>query len=345
MIKILENVDLTKFNTFGIKANAKYFFELKNEEDIKELFETKEFKNNRKLFLGGGSNILITQDFDGIVVLNRLKGIQIIKEDNENVWIKSMGGELWDDLVNFTVDKGYWGIENMALIPGTVGAGPVQNIGAYGTELKDVIENVEVYDIETGEVRIFTKAECEFEYRGSVFKNKLKGKYFISAVVLKLNKKELKNIKYKALQEYLNKNNIEVKNPKDISNIVSEIRRSKLPDPKVLGSAGSFFKNVYVDKKKLEGLKKEYGDIPSFKEDEMIKIPAGWLIEQCGPLQDGVSWKGYKEGCVGVYEKQALVLVNYGGATGEEIKNLAFKIMDSVYQKFGLKLTPEVNLI
>ena len=344
MIEILKNYDLTKLNTFHIKASAKFFAEIKNEEEIIELFSTSEFKDNEKLFLGGGSNILFIKDFEGIVILNRLKGMEIIKEDNKNIFIKSMGGEWWNDLVNFTVDRGYWGIENLALIPGTVGATPVQNIGAYGVELKDVLESVEVYEINTGDKNIFTNSECEFGYRDSVFKSKLKGQYFISAIILKLSKVENKNVRYKALQEYLDNNHVEVKSVKYISNAVCEIRKSKLPDPKILGNAGSFFKNVYVEKSKLEDLKNLYPEIPSFKESllvqtgDMVKIPAGWLVEACG-------WKGKKVGNVGVYDKQALVLVNLGGATGQEIKNLSDEIIDSVYKKFGVKITPEVNLI
>lgn len=369
MIEILKDYDLTKFNTFGIKAKAKYFFEIKNEEDLAELFSSAEFKQSEKLFLGGGSNILFTKDFDGIVILNKLKGIEIIEAPTPNgvgvltnnvgkdfVFVKSMGGEWWDDLVNFTVEKGYWGIENLALIPGTVGASPVQNIGAYGVEIKDVIESVEAYEIvptlavgtptaSVGGKRIFMKEECEFGYRDSVFKNKFKGRYFISAIILKLQKTNHTKLEYKVIKEYLEKNNLEINSSKDVANIVAEIRRSKLPDPKVLGSAGSFFKNVYVSSEELKSLLEKYPNMPSFQEGEMIKIPSGWLIEQCGPNQSEISWKGYRVGNVGVHEKQALVLVNHGGATGEEIKNLAFEIIDSVYQKFGVKLTPEVNLI
>jgi UDP-N-acetylmuramate dehydrogenase len=337
-MKIIKNYDLTKLNTFGIPVQAKFFVSLENELDLKELFATPEFKNNEKLFLGGGSNILFTKDFDGIVVLNKLNGIEILEEDSESVLIKSMGGEIWHNLVLFTVDKGYWGIENLSLVPGTVGAAPMQNIGAYGVEIKDVLEKVEAYEIEGGEKRVFSNQECEFGYRESVFKNKLKGKYFISAIFIKLNKKENKNIQYRVLQEYLDKNKIEIRNVKDISNAVMEIRKSKLPDPKVLGNAGSFFKNVFVGKEKLEELKQLYPDVPSFEEEGVVKIPAGWLIEQCG-------WKGKKIGNVGVHEKQALVLVNYGGATGEEVKNLSDQIISSVFSKFGINLTREVNLI
>ncbi|MEI7765171.1 MAG: UDP-N-acetylmuramate dehydrogenase [bacterium] len=342
MIEILKNYDLTSLNTFGISAKANFFIELKNEQDLFELLKTPEFQNIERLFLGGGSNVLFTKDFNGIVILNRLKGIEIIKDAKNYVLVKSMGGEWWNDLVIFTVDRGYWGIENLSLVPGTVGATPVQNIGAYGVELKDVLENVEAYNIETGEKKVFTNSECEFGYRDSVFKNKLKGKYFISAIILRLEKNspnfgQDKKI-YPALEKHIKENNLEIKNSKDIASAVASVRRSKLPDPKVLGNAGSFFKNVFVEKNKLDELKKIYPDIPSFVEGESVKITAGWLIEACG-------WKGKRMGNVGVHDKQALVLVNHDGATGEEIKNLAYEIIDSVEKKFGLKLTPEVNFI
>lgn len=335
---IEKNYDLSKLNTFGIKANAKYFVELKTEADLVELFGLKEFKDNKKFFLGGGSNILFSKDFDGMVIVNKLKGINILKEDAENVLVRAMGGECWQDFVDFTVERGYWGIENLALIPGTVGASPIQNIGAYGTELKDSLLNVEAFPIERGEKRIFSLEECELGYRDSVFKNKLKDKYFISAVTLKLSKKEKKNLSYKILADYLEQNNIIVRGPKDISDTVASIRKSKLPDPKVLGNVGSFFKNVFVNQDKLDKLQENYKDMPFFKEEGIIKIPAGWLIEQCG-------WKGKRVGNVGVHDKQALVLVNHGGATGEEALDLANKIIASVKDKFDLTLNTEVNII
>ncbi len=338
MIEIKKDYDLTKLNTFGIFARAKFFVELEKESDLKELFLSSEFKNSPKLFLGGGSNVLFTKDFDGIVILNKIKGIEILKEDSENVFIKSMGGEMWQNLVEFAVSRGYWGIENLSLIPGTVGAAPIQNIGAYGVELKDILENVEAYDIETGEKKVFSKKECEFGYRDSVFKNKFKGKYFISAIVLKLSEKRNQHLRYRALQEFLDKNNIKVESSKDVSDAVMEIRKSKLPDPRVLGNAGSFFKNVFVSKQKLKDLLALYKNMPYYEEEENFKVPAGWLIEQCG-------WKGKKVGNVGVHDKQALVLVNYGGATGEEVKSLSEQIISSVNSQFGLILEREVNLI
>ena len=337
-MKIERNYDLTELNTFGIVAKAKFFTEIKSEHDFWELVKTSEFKNNQKLFLGEGSNVLFTKDFDGLAILNKLKGIEILKEDAENVWLKAMGGEKWNDLVSFSVEKGYWGLENLSMVPGTVGAAPVQNIGAYGSEVKDVLEDVEAMDIENEKKKIFTNKECQFDYRDSIFKNELKGKYFITAVVFKLNKKANKNAAYKALQDYLKENKIEIKNSRDVSEAIAEIRRSKLPDPKILGNAGSFFKNVYVDIDKLLEIELQYPDIPSFEEKGMIKIPTAWLIEQCG-------WKGKRVGSVGVQIKQALVLINYGGATGQEVLDLANQIIDSVHKKFGINLTLEVNLI
>ena len=370
-MQIKKNYNLSKLNTFAISAKAKFFVEMSDEKELKKLFNLPEFKQNKKMFLGGGSNVLFTKDFDGIIILNKLKGIEISKEDAENIFVRSMGGELWQDLVLFAVNRGYWGIENLVLIPGTVGAAPMQNIGAYGAELKDTLFKVEAYDIETGTKKIFTKEECELGYRDSVFKNKLKGKYFISAVILKLSKTPKPNISYKILADYLkksadakalaDKNKINKYSLKEISNAVADIRRNKLPDPKILGNAGSFFKNVLVPLPKLGELLRAYPNLPYFEEKNttsppapllvkergeiQYKIPAGWLIEQCGPRLGGASWKGYREGNVGIHEKQALVLVNYGGATGGEILDLANKIIASVKNKFGLELAPEVNIV
>jgi UDP-N-acetylmuramate dehydrogenase len=344
---VLRNYDLTKFNTFGISVIAKFFVEINNEEDLLELFTSPEFKQNKKIFLGGGSNVLFTENFDGIVVLNKLKGVEVTKENDESVLVRSMGGEIWHDLVMFAVNRGYWGIENLSYIPGTVGAAPMQNIGAYGAELKDTLVNVEAFAIETdkeNKKKIFSREECELGYRNSVFKNKLKGKYFISAITLKLSKVEKKNISYNVLKEHLERNKINVRGPKDISDAVTFIRQSKLPDPKIIGNAGSFFKNVFVKKSQLETLLKIYPRMPYFEEEGMTKIPTGWLIEQCGPA-NGTSWRGYKDSNIGVHPKQALVLVNYGGASGHDILVLAERIITSVNKKFGLELVPEVNIV
>src|SRR3989344_893121 len=350
-MQIHKNYNLSKLNTFGISVNAKFFVEIHNETDVKELFKMEEFSarggsafGEKKLFLGGGSHVLFTKDFDGLVILNKLKGIEILNEDLESVTIRCMGGEIWHDLVTFSVKRGLWGIENLALIPGTVGAAPMQNIGAYGAELQNVLQNVEAFDLTTGEKRIFKREECKLGYRDSIFKNELKDKYFITAVILTLSKLENKNITYKILEEYLKKNEIEIKGPKDISDAVAAIRKNKLPDPAIIPNAGSFFKNVFIGKEELRKLQKNFPQIPYFEEDGMVKVPAGWLIEHCGP-RDGTSWRGYRLGNVGVHEKQALVLVNYGGATGEEISLFADKIISDVKEKFGLKLVPEVNLI
>ncbi|OGI60648.1 UDP-N-acetylenolpyruvoylglucosamine reductase [Candidatus Nomurabacteria bacterium RIFCSPHIGHO2_01_FULL_37_25] len=361
-MEIHKDYDLTKLNTFGISVSAKFFIEIHDKTDLENLFDTPEFKNNKKLFLGGGSNILFTKNFDGLVVLNKLKGIKILSESSTDVVIHAMSGEIWHDLVIFAVERGYWGIENLSLIPGTVGAAPMQNIGAYGAELRDVLESVEAYDLESGKEnkkKVFSREECLFGYRDSIFKNELKDKYFIFAITLKLSKVEKKNISYKILREYLENlyaqtgNKIVPYSLKDISDAVGAIRKSKLPDPAIIPNAGSFFKNIFVEEEKLNELLKIYPNMPYFEEKNgrkngskasvfiasvFKKIPAAWLIEQCG-------WKGKRIGNVGVHNMQALVLVNYGGATEEEVKNLAESIIADVKNKFGLVLIPEVNLI
>lgn len=337
-MQITENFDLTNLNTFGIPAKARFGAVVESEEDLKELFHNEIFRNNEKLFLGGGSNVLLTQDFPGIVVINKIKGIEVLEESEESVTLRAYGGEVWHDLVLFAIEKGLWGIENLSLIPGSVGAAPMQNIGAYGAELKNVIQTVEAYDINSSQKKIFTKEECNFGYRDSIFKQELKGKYFILAITIKLNKIRTANIEYRVLRQYLSENKIEVKTSKDVSEAVSAIRRSKLPDPKVIGNAGSFFKNVFMGRSQLEQLLKKYPDMPYFEEGEVIKIPAAWLIESSG-------WKGKREGSAGVHDRQALVLVNHGGATGKEIRNLAERVIESVYSKFGIRLETEVNLI
>lgn len=336
-----ENFDLSDFNTFGVSSVARFFVSIEEESDVVGVFSSPIFKENKRIFLGGGSNILFVNDFDGLVVKNNLKGIKVLSDnevDKDYVLVRSMSGEPWQSLVEFAVEKDLWGLEKLSLIPGTVGGGPVQNIGAYGVELKDVILSVEAYEVSTGKKRIFDKEECGFGYRDSVFKGSLKGKYFISAIVVKLSKKENKSIEYGALQDYVKENNIEIKSPKDVSEAIKKIRKSKLPDPKILGNAGSFFKNVFISKEKKEELLGVYPDMPSFENEGKIKIPTGWLIDICG-------FKGKRFGSVGVHKKHALILVNYGGSTGEDIYNLSQKIVSCVKDKFGINISPEVNLI
>ncbi|HWA31857.1 MAG TPA: UDP-N-acetylmuramate dehydrogenase [Candidatus Paceibacterota bacterium] len=337
-MEILKNYDLSGLNTFGVSARADFFVRIDDEADFRELFLREGFKRNPKLFLGGGSNVLFTEDFQGIVVLNRLRGIEIVGEDSDSVRVRAMGGELWHNLVEFAVSRGYWGVENLSLIPGTVGAAPMQNIGAYGAEIKDVLESVEAFDVATGEKRIFRNEECAFGYRDSVFKQALKGKYFISAITLRLSKHPAPNISYKILADYLEKNGVIPDTPKKISDAVADIRRSKLPDPARIGNAGSFFKNVILEPERAKEFLSRFPETPSFREEGFVKIPAGWLIEQCG-------LKGFREGNVGMHEKQALVLVNYGGATGREIKDFADLVISRVREKFGLSLSPEVNFV
>lgn len=337
-MNVLKDHDLTSLNTFGVRAKARFFVEINNESELPELLALQEFRENPKLFLGGGSNILFTKDFDGIIIQNKLKGIEITEDSPKYVLVRAMGGEVWHDLVEFTVNRNYWGIENLSSIPGSVGAAPMQNIGAYGVELREVLFQVEAFNVETGEKEIIVSDRYSHGYRESIFGRELKGRYFITAVVLKLSKTPKKNLSYKSLAEYLAKNKIEAQNPKEISEAVREIRKEKLPDPKVINNAGSFFKNVFVDESKLHELLRSYPAMPYFKTEAGIKLSSGWLIEQSG-------WKGKRIGDAGVYEKHALVLVNHGKATGKEIKKLAEEITESVYAKFGLHLIPEVNFV
>ncbi len=352
-MELKENFNLKEHNTFGISVFAKFFTFLKSEQDLIELLHNSIFKENKYMFLGGGSNVLFTKDYEGIVIKNELKGIEIIEEKPEFVLLRAMGGEVWHDLVLFSVEHNFWGIENLAFVPGTVGAAPIQNIGAYGIELCDTLYEIEAYELSTGEKKVFKNNECSFGYRDSIFKKEAKDKYFISAIILKLSKVPRVNIEYKALKEYLIQNNLEVKTSKDVANAVEAVRRSKLPDWRVLGNAGSFFKNTIVPQEKVSELLKTYPQMPHYKEDitsplapllegegEKIqyKIPTAWLIEECG-------FKGQIFGFAGVHDKQALVLVNHGEATGQDILNLAEKIISAVHKKFGITITPEVNFV
>ncbi len=338
MIKVEENVSLKPFNTFGIEAKTARFIAFRSIDELREAL-----KLNRSgesiLILGGGSNMLLTQDFDGLVLKNELKGIKLIKEDDNHVWIKSMAGESWHHFVLHCIDNGWAGVENLSLIPGTVGAAPMQNIGAYGIEIKDVFKSLEALEIATQKIRTFNALECAFGYRESIFKTDLKGKYVITSVTFKLKKKAEFNTSYGAIQETLDQMEVSELSIKAVSDAVIHIRQSKLPDPAKIGNAGSFFKNPTIDHLDYEGLKAEFPSIPGYKQSEnKVKVPAAWLIEQAG-------WKGKTFGEIGVHKNQPLVLVNYGNGKGNDIKNLALEIQASVAAKFGIELTPEVNII
>ena len=337
-MEILQNHPLKKFNTFGITVSSRYFVSISSVTQLKEVLASDIAKTNPLLIMGGGSNILFTRQYPGLIIFNQIKGIDIINEGNEDTLISAGGGEIWHDLVEFSLNLNLGGLENLSLIPGSVGAAPIQNIGAYGVELKEVMESLTAIELATGEEKTFSNAECDFGYRNSVFKKELKDKYLITNVSLRLSKNPILNTSYGAINSLLLEKGINHPTVKDVSNAVIEIRQSKLPDPALLGNAGSFFKNPVVDKIDYEGLKLLFSDIPGYINSEHVKIPAAWLIEQCG-------WKGQRFGNVGVHNKQPLVLVNYGEGKGEEIKLLAEKIKVSVADKFGIELEAEIRII
>ncbi len=339
-MSILDQVDLLPYNTFGISHKAKYFTSIRTVEDAQALFMSDLFKSNQHLFLGGGSNLLFTKDFDGVVVKVSINGKEIIHENENTITLKIGAGENWHDVVRYCVDKNWGGVENLSLIPGTVGAAPIQNIGAYGVEIEKNIFEVETIEISTGKLKIFTHDECHFGYRESVFKTELKDQFLISSITLTLTKKNhLLHVSYGAIADTLQQNGIKNISIRDVSDAVIQIRSSKLPDPKKIGNAGSFFKNPSIQNDLSDLLKLKYTSMPSFPgQHGLVKIPAAWLIEQCG-------WKGKKINNIGVHQHQALVLVNYGGGSGEEIWNLAMKIQASVKEKFNIILQPEVNVL
>ncbi|RFS17505.1 UDP-N-acetylmuramate dehydrogenase [Emticicia sp. C21] len=333
------NVSLKPYNTFGIDATAKYFVEVSNVEQLQDILQNPEYQGIDRLILGGGSNLLLTKDFDGIVIKIAIKGIEKFKEDEQNIWLKVGAGEVWHDLVMYCVNHNYAGVENLSLIPGTVGAAPMQNIGAYGVEIKEVFESLEAIEIKTGKSRIFTKEECQFGYRESIFKHAVKGDYVIVTVNFKLNKTPVYHVEYGAIKDTLAEKCVNQLSIKAISEAVISIRQSKLPNPAEIGNAGSFFKNPEIPKAQFDLLKEQFPTIPSYPVNElMVKVPAGWLIEQAG-------WKGQRFGNIGVHAKQALVLVNFGGGHGNEIKELSQKIQDSIKEKFGIQLHAEVNFV
>jgi UDP-N-acetylmuramate dehydrogenase len=333
-----ENISLLPYNTFGIFANAKYFTLFSSTEDLKNILQSTEVKTNGLCILGGGSNILLTKDVDKVVLKNELKGIEIISQNNEVALVKCAAGEVWHSFVLWCIENNLYGVENLSLIPGTVGAAPMQNIGAYGVEIKDVFFELEAMQIDSLQMKTFNQAQCEFGYRESFFKRKGKDQYIITSVTFQLNKKANLNASYGAIQEVLTAKQIENPTAKDISKAVIEIRQSKLPDPKEIGNAGSFFKNPEIATKHFLVLKKVYPSMPGYTLTEYLtKVPAGWLIEQCG-------WKGFRKDDLGVHAKQALVLVNYKQALGAEIYNLSTQILESVKNKFDIVLEREVNI-
>jgi len=334
---ILKNYSLKKYNTFGLDVKAASLLKVKAVDDLKQALKLTE----QPIFiLGGGSNMLLTQDIKGLVIKNELEGIEIVEEKKGKVVLGIGGGENWHKLVLWTIENNYGGIENLSLIPGTVGASPIQNIGAYGVELKDIFVKLEAINLQTKRKKTFSKKACQFGYRDSIFKKTLKGQYFITKVYLRLTKnKHQLNMNYGAIKTSLAEKKIEEPTIKDISDAVIAIRSSKLPDPAELGNSGSFFKNPEIPRSQFEALQKQFPTIVFYEmPNDMVKVPAGWLIEQAG-------WKGKKVGNTGAHAKQALVLVNYGNATGQEVKALAYKIIESVRQKFGIQLSPEVNII
>ena len=333
-----QNISLKPFNTFGIDVKTKLFLEWNSVEDVVEYAKSEELKSHNRLILGGGSNMLLTEDFDGLAIKNNILGRELISESGNDVIVKIGGGEVWHDIVLWTISQGWNGMENMSLIPGSMGAAPIQNIGAYGIELKDVFVELEAIDLSTGEQKTFSLEECEFGYRNSVFKNFYKGKYVIVSVTLRLSKEENFNTKYGAISQELEIAGVTKLSAKAISNAVITIRKSKLPDPNELGNSGSFFKNPIIPVSQYEEAKYDYPALPSYPAgDGLVKVPAGWLIDQSG-------WKGKRIGNCGVHTKQALVLVNYGGATGNEIFQLSEDIIADVIQKFGIELEREVNV-
>lgn len=333
---IQTNKNLKEYNTFGISVKAEMFAVFSSIEELKQILS---LRNNKKLLvLGGGSNLLLTKDFDGLVIKNEIKRFEVTEETASEVIVESGAGENWHEFVLNCIDKGFGGIENLSLIPGSVGASPMQNIGAYGVEIKDVFESLSAYHIASGEIHYFDKTKCEFGYRESIFKNKVKGEYIILTVTFRLTKNPTINSSYGAINEQLKVMGIENPTIQELSAAVIAIRQSKLPDPKIIGNAGSFFKNPTVEIALLEQIQKNYPDIPNYPAVNGKKLAAGWLIEKAG-------WKGRTFDNYGVHKLQALVLVNYGNCTGQEIFDLSSQIIQDVFGKFGVLLEREVNIL
>lgn len=339
-IPIDENADLSRWHTFGVKAKARYFVHIRQKDDLNELFRTSFFQDHRRLLLGGGSNMVFLHDFEGLVIHMAIDGITVQQVDDHQVLVTAGAGVIWNDLVIYCVQHGYGGIENLTLIPGTVGAAPIQNIGAYGVELESVFESLEAWDLTTAGIKTFDKEDCHFGYRNSFFKNEGKDRYLVTSVTLRLSRRPKLNLSYGALQRAMSDEGLDPKDAtiSDISSLVKRIRTSKLPDPGKMGNSGSFFKNPVISREQYQELASNYEGMPAYPSGDGIKVPAGWLIEQCG-------FKGRRFGNVGVYDRQALVLVNYGGANGREVFTLSEHIREEVMRKFHIQLEHEVNII
>jgi UDP-N-acetylmuramate dehydrogenase len=337
-MNIQNNFSLKAYNTFGIEAKAKQFVAVHTTEELKKILQ--ENQNEPKFILGGGSNMLLTQDIQALVIHIDLLGKKVVNDDEDFVWVESMAGENWHDFVLWTIDQNFGGLENMSLIPGNVGTTPVQNIGAYGTEIKDTFVSCEAINIKTQEMKTFTKKACHFGYRESIFKNEVKDQYIITSVVFKLSKRNHKiNTSYGDITKELEKQNVAIPTLKDVSNAVIAIRQSKLPDPKELGNSGSFFKNPIISKADYDKIKALHPEMPHYIVSETeVKVPAGWLIEKAG-------FKGKRFGDAGIHKNQALVLVNYGHATGQEILNVSKDIQATIFKQFGISIEAEVNVI
>jgi len=335
---ILKNISLKPFNTFGIDVNAKHFVSVKSVEELKSVLKLKDYPE--KFILGGGSNILLTKDIEALVIHLDIKSIEIVSKTEYTVNVNIAAGENWHDFVLWCLQHDFGGVENLSLIPGNVGTAPIQNIGAYGVELKDVFVECKALHIKTQNIKVFTKKECNFDYRNSIFKQEIKGEYIIINVTLKLSTKDHKlKTSYGAITEELTKMNIKTPNIQDVSNAVIKIRESKLPNPKIIGNSGSFFKNPIISKSHFNALKINFPEIPSYQvSEENIKIPAGWLIEYAG-------FKGKRFGNYGVHKNQALVLINYDDAKGEDILKLSQLIQSTIKLIFNINLEVEVNII
>lgn len=338
-MQIQENISLRQYNTMGIGAKARQFSTFGTLDELQELTALSDDESLAKLVLGGGSNILLTSDFDGLVLKNELLGIDLVREDADHYYVKAGAGENWHRFVQYCIGRNWAGVENLSLIPGNVGASPMQNIGAYGVEIKDVFEELEAFHREEKKVYTFSNNDCGFGYRESVFKRRYSNQFVILSVTYRLNKKPKFNTSYGAIAQELEKMGEKELSIRSIAQAVINIRSSKLPDPAIIGNAGSFFKNPSVPAVQYEQLKQQFPGIIGYENaDGSVKIAAGWLIEQCG-------WKGFRRGDAGCHEKQALVLVNYGNASGAEIYQLSTDILSSVQERFGVELEREVNII